>query len=645
MFGSILRFTRTQKNLVLLAVDLSVVPVAFLLSYMIQFSTLDIGMALERSWTLLPILIAFAGCFVFALGLWQVRLKEFKEKAVSRSAALAVSMGMVSAVLADVVGEPFEGGFYPLYALVFFVLYLTARVLMLKLLLAIYRRSGAVTRVAIYGAGRTGMALAQALRKQPDIVAYAFLDDNATLDGLNVEGLPVYSGARVARVVKEYGINRVIIAMPTLSTHKQTYLSQRLGRLGLEVQTLPAFARLTGDEALLDKLTPAGPAAFLARGHLHDEIGSKVADYTGGNVLITGAGGSIGQELCRQVVSCRPRKLVLFELSELALYNIHSELKVLAEEAGVELVAVLGSITDEVLVEQVLQSHDIDAVFHAAAYKHVPIVETNIRVGLANNALGTSVLVAKAHAAKVKRFVLVSSDKAVRPGNVMGASKRFAELIVQDMAGRNTETIFSIVRFGNVLGSSGSVIPLFQEQIARGGPVTLTDLNVTRYFMTIEEAARLVMVAGSFAEGGEVFVLDMGKPVLIRDLAYRLIHSAGFTVRDEVNPDGDIEVVCTGLRPGEKLHEELMIGKGGQSTAHPKIMRVREDGLSELEMAGSLRALRSAVAEGSEHGVLMALGRAVPEYHPQNLPPSALPVQIMAEGHKARRSLPATSAE
>ena len=295
MFGSILRFTRAQKNLVLLAVDLCVVPVAFLLSYMIQFSTLDIVTAVDRSWAFLPLLIVSAVVLLFVLGLWRVRLKEFKEKAVSRSAALAASMGLVSAGLSRLLEKPFEAGFYPLFALVFFVLYLTARVLMLKFLLAIYRRSGAVTRVAIYGAGRTGMALAQALRKQPDIVAYAFLDDNATLDGLNVEGLPVYSGARVVRVVKEYGINRVIIAMPTLSTHKQTYLSQRLGRLGLEVQTLPAFARLTGDEALLDKLTPAGPAAFLARGHLHDEIGSNMADYTGGNVLITGAGGSIGQ--------------------------------------------------------------------------------------------------------------------------------------------------------------------------------------------------------------------------------------------------------------------------------------------------------------------------------------------------------------
>jgi FlaA1/EpsC-like NDP-sugar epimerase len=423
--------------------------------------------------------------------------------------------------------------------------------------------------------------------------------------------------------------------MPSLSTHKQTYLSERLSGLGAGVQTLPAFARLTGEEALLDKLTPIGSKALLARAHLSDELGSKFAAYAGANVLITGAGGSIGQELCRQVVGCQPRKIVLFELSELALYNIHSEIKVLTAQAGIELVAVLGSIGDEMLVEQVLIGHQIDAVLHAAAYKHVPIVESNIRVGMSNNALGTAVLAAKSRDAGVKRFVLVSSDKAVRPSNVMGASKRFAELLVQDLAARSKGTIFSIVRFGNVLGSSGSVVPLFQEQIARGGPVTLTDANVTRYFMTIEEASQLVLMAGSFAEGGEVYVLDMGQPVRVRDLAHRLIHAAGFTVRDELNPDGDIEVICTGMRPGEKMHEELMMAKGGQSTAHPKIIRVREECLSELEMASTLRALREAIKVGTDEAVLAALARAVPEYTPQNLPESALPVQIV----RARRSV------
>lgn len=629
MIGSILRLTRAQKNFVLLLVDLTIVPFAFVSALLIHFSTLDAKAVLADNWAFIPFLTIVAGALLGGLGLWRVRLKEYQDGAVIRSALLALGMGLGSAALARLAVHPIAAGFHALFGLTFFVMYFGARLAMLHVLLAIYRRSGAVTRVAIYGAGRTGMELARALRKQPDIVAYAFIDDNATLQGLSVEGLPVYSGARVTRVFKEYGINRVILAMPSLSTHKQTYLSQRLGRLGAEVQTLPAFARLTGEEALLDKLTPIGPSAFLSRVHLHEEIGSKVLAYAGGNILITGAGGSIGQELCRQVVGCLPRKLVLLELSELALYNIHSEIKLLADEAGIELVAVLGSIVDAVLVEQVLASHDIDAVLHAAAYKHVPIVESNIRVGLENNALGTEVLATKSLEAGVKRFVLVSSDKAVRPSNVMGASKRFAELIVQDLAVRSTTTIFSMVRFGNVLGSSGSVVPLFQEQIARGGPLTLTDPNVTRYFMTIEEAARLVLMAGSFAEGGEVYVLDMGKPVRIRDLAHRLIHAAGFTVRDDLNPDGDIEVICTGMRPGEKLHEELMMGKGGQSTAHPKIIRVREQCLSELEMASTLRALRAGVESGTDLAVLAALARAVPEYQPQNLPDSALPVQIV----------------
>lgn len=635
MIGSILRLTRAQKNLVLLAVDLAVVPLAYITALMIHFSTLDPLTALARTWPFIPLLVLVAGGLLAGLGLWRVRLKDYQNGAIARSAVMALAMGLASAALTSISDREIAAGFHSLFGLVFFVLYFGARLGMLHLLLAIYRRSRAVTRVAIYGAGRTGMALAQALRKQPDIVAYAFIDDNATLQGLNVEGLPVYSGARVARVVKDYGINRAILAMPSLSVHKQTYLSQRLARLGIEVQTLPAFARLTGEDSLLDKLTPAGPGAFLTRGHLHDEMGSSFAVYAGANVLITGAGGSIGQELCRQMLVCRPRRLVLLELSELALYNIHAEIRLLAEEAGIELVAVLGSITDGVLIEQVLSTHLIDAVLHAAAYKHVPIVEANIRVGLSNNALGTAVLAAKSREAGVKRFVLVSSDKAVRPGNVMGASKRFAELIVQDMAARSSRTIFSIVRFGNVLGSSGSVIPLFQEQIARGGPITLTDPNVTRYFMTIEEAARLVLVAGSFAEGGEVYVLDMGQPVRIRDLAHRLIQASGFTVRDEMNPDGDIEVICTGLRPGEKLHEELMMGRGGQSTAHPKIMRVREECLSELEMASTLRALREAVNEGTDQGVLAALSRAVPEYHPQSLPDSALPMQIVQARKRA----------
>lgn len=630
MIKTVITLSTPQKSFILLLVDLVLVPLAFLLALSIQYSTLLPVWRLLQNWPFVPLLMLTMAALTMMLGLRRVRLKEYNLSAILRSGALAALLGMTSAALAALGEKSIPAGFHFIFALVFFALYSGVRLSMLHLLLAIYRRSRAVTRVAIYGAGRTGMTLASALRNCSDIVPYAFLDDNATLRGVTVCGLPVHSGVHADRVLKDFKIDRVILAMPSLSVHKQTYLSQRLEKLGLEVQALPAFAQLIGGDELLDKLLPSGPAALLTRDALHDAMGTGCGEYQGANVLITGAGGSIGLELCRQILRCRPAKIVLFELSELALYNAEAEMAVLTVDTEVEIVPVLGSIADAVLVATVLANHRIDAVLHAAAYKHVPLVEANLRVGMANNALGTAVLAQKSREAGVRRFVLVSSDKAVRPANVMGASKRFAELVVQDLATRPGKTIFSIVRFGNVLGSSGSVIPLFQEQIARGGPVTLTDEGVTRYFMTIQEAARLVLLAGSFAEGGEVFVLDMGAPIFIRDLARKLIEASGYLVRDAANPHGDIEIVTTGLRPGEKMHEELMMRKGAQTTAHPKIIRVREDRLSELEMAGALRDLREAIDTGSDAGVLGVLARAVPEYHPQSLPDHALPMQVVS---------------
>jgi FlaA1/EpsC-like NDP-sugar epimerase len=338
--------------------------------------------------------------------------------------------------------------------------------------------------------------------------------------------------------------------------------------------------------------------------------------YTGKSVLVSGAGGSIGSELCRQVLACRPSRLVLFELSELALYTVDQDLRLLAEEAGTELVAVLGSVTDQRIVRRVLTDNAVSVVLHAAAYKHVPLVEANPLVGMANNVLGTSTLAREARELGVTRFILVSSDKAVRPTNVMGASKRLAGRVGQDLAAPSPHTAFAMVRFGNVLGSSGSVVPLFQEQIARGGPVTLTHPDVTRYFMTVQEAARLVLLAGSFAHGGEVYVLDMGQPVLIRNLARQVIEASGYTVNDETNPDGDIEIVTVGLRSGEKLHEELMIGEGLVTTPHPKILCAQEERLSEIEVASALRALRAAVASGDPEAARAVANRWVEGYTP-----------------------------
>lgn len=638
LLKSIISLSRRQKSSILVAVDMLLVPLSFCLA----LALLNEGSALVplvRSHALeLPLLVVVAGALSSLMGLTRIKLRDYQGEAVMRSALLAAVLTMGSAVQSTLAAVDQSPGLHVVFGLLYFTVFFFTRLALTRLLIAIYRNSRTLSRVAIYGAGRTGMALARELRNSDDFVVCAFLDDNATLAGMTMNGVPIHSGVHAARVIDQYKVNRVILAMPSVSTDKQTFLSQRLEKLGLQVHSLPAFTQIHGGKELLDLLRPIGTAALLSRDPLSHELTAGRNAYRDANVLISGAGGSIGLELCRQVVGCRPKKLVLYELSELALYNAEAEMRVLAETTGVEIVPVLGSVADRVQVAQVLEQHRIEIVLHAAAYKHVPLVELNARAGMANNVLGTAVLARAAREAQVRRFVLVSSDKAVRPGNLMGASKRLAELIVQDLAARPGKTVFSIVRFGNVLGSSGSVVPLFQEQIARGGPVTLTDARVTRFFMTIQEASRLVLLAGSFAEGGEVFVLDMGKPVKIGDLARRLIETAGFTVRDAANPEGDIEIVTTGLRPGEKLHEELMVRKGAQTTAHPKIISVREDHLSELATAAALRDLREAIDRGSDAEVIAVVARAVPEYAPQSLPASALQCQVV----QAQRNAQAT---
>ncbi|WP_081880238.1 polysaccharide biosynthesis protein [Paenirhodobacter enshiensis] len=636
MLKTIISLTRWQKAIILFAVDVALVPLADAVTLLLLGVWPNV--LLSRMWDHWPLVLAtmvVAGALSVLSGLNRLRLKEYQGDAISRSLLMAVLIGAFYAALGQFLDMDMRIAFHVVFALVYFAGFFTARRVLVSVLSSVYRRSRHFPRVAIYGAGRTGMTLARELKKADDLLVYAFFDDNATLAGMNVNGLPIYPGVRAAQVRDQFKLNRVILAMPSVSVDKQTFISERLARLGLDVQTLPAFTQVHGGEALMSKLMPAGPAKLLHRDPLSDTMHAGCTAYEGANVLITGAGGSIGLELCRQVMACRPARLVLFELSEFALYRADQEMRVMAETLGTEIVPVLGSIADAIHVSQVMKAHDIGIVLHAAAYKHVPLVEMNPRVGMANNVIGTAVLARAAAVAGVRRFVLISSDKAVRPGNLMGASKRMAELIVQDLAARSPGTIYSIVRFGNVMGSSGSVIPRFQQQIARGGPVTLTDLRVTRYFMTIEEASRLVLLAGSFAAGGEVYVLDMGKPVRIADLARRMIESAGYTVRDERNPNGDIEIQVVGLRPGEKLYEELMVRKGAQATAHKKIIRVREDHLSEADTESCLRDLRVAIEHGSDAEVIAVTARMVPEYTPQSLPETAMQCRIV----EARRAL------
>ncbi len=606
--------TRTQKQAVMLGVDLTLVPLALLFTLMVQRQGESAFAELAGIWPVVGLLMVMAAAFSTILGIPNMRLNSYDMSSTGKTGLFAGMLALAGLALGRTAGLGYGAGIYVVFGIVFFLFSVSSRVVMLQMLLTLYRREQPRRRVLIYGAGTTGMQLAQALKTHEMIEPVAFVDDNSALQGLTVSGLPVMKPSRIQDIVAERRIDRVLLAMPSVSLPKQTQIVRRLEKMGLEVQALPSFAQLIGEEELIDKLAPILPGQLLGRAQLDRQIGAEDDHYTGRTVLVSGAGGSIGSELCRQVLACRPRRLVLYELSELALYNIDIELRALAEDTETEIATVLGSVTDARLVRKVLTAHDVDVVLHAAAYKHVPLVEANPLAGLANNVLGTATLARAAGEAGVERFILVSSDKAVRPTNVMGASKRLAEMVVQDLAARSRGTVYAMVRFGNVLGSSGSVIPLFQDQIARGGPVTLTHPDVTRYFMTVQEAVRLVLRAGHFARGGEVFVLDMGSPVPIRKLARQVIEASGYTVRDAENPEGDIEIVITGLRPGEKMHEELLIGEGHLTTGDEKIFTAREASLSEIEVASALRSLREAVATADDTAARAVIARWVEGY-------------------------------
>ena len=632
LFALVDRLTRGQKRALLFLIDFVLAPVALLISTVVVFNGLPSAAILADFVLLFPTLSLFAAIASVLLRMSSIKLNAYESREIIRTGVMAVCVTLAFALVVQ-----FTHVFFPRPGIVLFVFLLSvsARIAMLHTLLWILRAGRSRRRVLIYGAGNTGTQLAAALRAHNDILPVAFVDDSPGLRSMHVAGLRVYGSDQIAEVVANQEVERVLLAMPSVSAPKLAKIARRLQDMGLTVMTVPSFAQLVGVEQIVDSLTPVEPSKFLGRIQIGSPLPVGSEDYLGRRILVTGAGGSVGSELCRQLLPMRPGCIVLFEVSEIALYTIEREMRDAAKGTQIQIVAVLGSVTDSRMARAAIAEHAIEIVFHAAAYKHVPLVEANPIAGLANNVLGTRTFGDAAHEAGVHKFILISTDKAVRPTNVMGASKRLAELVVQDLAKRSTGTIFSMVRFGNVLGSSGSVIPLFREQIAQGGPVTLTHEDVTRYFMTIAEAAHLLLLAGSFADGtgshgGDVFVLDMGKPVRIRDLARQMIEAAGYSCRDD-NTDGDIEIVITGLRPGEKLHEELLIGEGLLTTPHSKILRAEERSLSELEMASALRALRAAVAAGSADAALDVIYTYVEGYqHPEK----------MHLGHSPALSLP-----
>ncbi|MBA3563716.1 MAG: polysaccharide biosynthesis protein [Gammaproteobacteria bacterium] len=437
-------------------------------------------------------------------------------------------------------------------------------------------------RVVIYGAGEAGARLAAALAGGQEFLPVAFIDDNVSAWGSVINGIEVHGPNELPRLVDDLEISRVLLALPSVSRRSRQEILTRLEPLAVHVQTMPNFSDLVSGKARVDDIHDVDVADLLGRDAVPPNDALMDACIRGKSVMVTGAGGSIGAELCRQIIQLGPQRLLLFELSEVALYTIEKELRLIAarEKLSVEIVALLGSAHHKYRVREVMINFEVETVYHAAAYKHVPVVEHNMIEGIHNNVFGTWHTAEAAIEAHVRTFVLISTDKAVCPTNVMGATKRFSELVLQGLDERGSKTRFCMVRFGNVLASSGSVVPLFREQIRRGGPVTVTHPAIIRYFMTIREAAQLVIQAGSMGQGGDVFVLDMGKPVRIEDLARRMIHLMGLEVRDENNPDGDIAIKYTGLRPAEKLYEELLIGNNVMGTEHPMIWRALEESLN-----------------------------------------------------------------
>jgi len=606
---------RSQKRLLMLGVDAIGIPLVLWLAVTLRFGTANVQSE-GTEWFYLIALLTTIPVFI-RVGLYRAVVRFLGPKAV-----LAVIYGVTTSIvllMALAYFWPHRAmplSVFPIYW-AFALIYVGGTRLCVRALLN-FRWSNGTQRVVIYGAGGAGVQLATGLMRSGRYYPIAFIDDNPSLHGSTINGLEVFPARALPELVRNEGVAAVLLALPSQSRRRRQEILKSIEPLSLLVQTVPDYGDILSGNARVEDVRDVDAGDLLGRDPVPPNARLLDACIAGKVVMVTGAGGSIGSELCRQIIRLRPTHLLLFEMSELALYNIERELKSLIASEGlsVELVALLGDAHHKHRVKEILQLYGVQTIYHAAAYKHVPIVEQNIVEGIYNNTFSTWHAAEAALEARVETFVLISTDKAVNPTNVMGATKRFAEIVLQGLQTRSNFTRFCMVRFGNVLESSGSVVPLFREQIRRGGPVTVTHKDVIRYFMTIPEAAQLVLQAGSMGQGGDVFVLDMGKPVRIADLAKRMISLMGLTVRDEENPDGDIEIVYTGLRPAEKLFEELLIGTNVTGTEHPMIMRAMEHSLPWHQVQQVLDEMSLALSRFDCDRARQLLMQTVAEYKP-----------------------------
>jgi FlaA1/EpsC-like NDP-sugar epimerase len=623
----VLGLPRTAKHLVVLLVDLALCILALWLAYFLRLGEF-VALSGNALWAVGASISIVLPIFVVS-GLYRAIFRYSGWSALLVLARAIGIYGLLYASVFTIIGVPevprTVGIIQPILLL---LLVGGSRALAREWLGDQYRnilKREARSKVLIYGAGITGRQLAAAMVNSHEMQVVGFLDDDDQLNGRVLNGLTIYNLKDLDSLVSTRKISHVLLAMPSLSRKRRNQILSQIQSAHVTVRTLPRVTDLAQGRISISDLRDLDIDDLLGRESVIPNHIMLANSIKGKVVMITGAGGSIGSELCRQILALNPAKLLLIEQNEFALYRIHHELqKRLAMLDGIKppfLVPLLASVQDYNRMCEIISAWHPDTLYHAAAYKHVPLVEQNLSSGIKNNVLGTFCIAKAAKENGVKDFVLISTDKAVRPTNVMGASKRLAEMMLQALAATEIDRgdiKFSMVRFGNVLGSSGSVVPKFREQIREGGPITLTHPEVTRYFMTTSEAAQLVIQAGSMAKGGDVFVLDMGQPVKIIDLARRMIELSGLTIKDEQNPDGDIEIEITGLRPGEKLYEELLIGDNPKPTSHSRIMRAQEDFVPWVEFEVQLRSLERALNMNDVDVIRLIMKKLVTGYMPSD---------------------------
>ena len=617
MLKYILKLPRRAKQFIAVSVDYVLLLTAFWSALAFRFETLTPALSgygwqmWVAPWLAIPIFIR--------LGLYRAVIRFMEDRVVFVVAGgVTLSVVLLAALVALTHAPMFSRGVLGIYWLLAIVYVGMTRFLARSYFLRAERKQDSRKRVAIYGAGRSGTQLLYALRAGREYLPVVFFDDKTEIQQTEVAGLRVLSPDRLPDFLLAKEIDEVLLAIPSVGRARRVEIINRLEQLNCKVRLVPSMSELVSGNLSVDAVRAVEIEDLLGRDTVEPDLALLSRCISGKVVLVSGAGGSIGSELCRQILRLQPLRLVLMELSEFALYTIEQELLLLCSrfKLQVEIVPLLGSVIHRQRNERIMKSFGVNTVYHAAAYKHVPLVEHNPVEGVRNNSVGTRRMAEAALAAGVETFVLISTDKAVRPTNVMGASKRLSELILQGLSRQGGVTRFCMVRFGNVLGSSGSVVPLFRRQIAAGGPITVTHPDITRYFMTIPEAAQLVIQAGSMGLGGEVFVLDMGRPVRIIDLATRMIRLSGMTVLNEENPEGDIAIEIVGLRPGEKLYEGLLIGDNVEGTSHPLIMRAYEHELPWPWLDERLNLLDAACQSFAYEKVLEMLVELVREYAP-----------------------------